>query len=201
VWEADVLHYAAYAIGDYRDGRFTAEQWGRLTFGPSYYAPSYFRDAAGHPCVTFWMRGVQDAADGWTGAHSVPYRLTLQGNALVATPHPDITPYRQPMESSGEVGGLASDAVWSPGRRLRIVSGGQEAAALRVDGSGLVLTVDGQSWSMPYDDGPVRVIVDGPTLEVSTAGGLIGSAIAPAGDSLRFEVDAASTLEVWALRR
>ncbi|WP_201788494.1 glycoside hydrolase family 32 protein [Rathayibacter sp. VKM Ac-2630] len=44
VWDDDVLHYAAYGIGDYADGRFEARDWGRLSFGDSYYAPSFFRD-------------------------------------------------------------------------------------------------------------------------------------------------------------
>src|SRR3712207_8672243 len=44
VWEDDVLHHAGYAVGRYDQGRFTAESWGRLTYGASYYAPSFFRD-------------------------------------------------------------------------------------------------------------------------------------------------------------
>src|SRR5699024_9833162 len=44
VWDDDVLYYAGYAVGDYADGHFTAQSWGRLTYGPSYYAPSFFRD-------------------------------------------------------------------------------------------------------------------------------------------------------------
>lgn len=199
VWEADVLHYAVYAVGDYRDGRFTAEHWGRLTYGPSYYAPSFFRDSVGDACVTFWMRGVRDAVEGWSGAHSLPYRLALQGNTVVATPHPDVAAYRRRTELVDEVEGLAADAEWRPGRHLRIISGDHEVAHLGIEGSSITLSVEGESWSMAQSGGPVRIIIDGPTLEVSTLGGLMGAAIAPAGSSLRFEVDDASAVEVWAL--
>src|SRR3712207_5423471 len=94
VWEDDVLHHAGYAVGRYDEGRFTAESWGRLTYGPSYYAPSFFRDADGRPCLTFWMRGVADPAAGWASAHSVPHVLSLDGDTLVAVPHPDLERYR-----------------------------------------------------------------------------------------------------------
>ena len=110
IWDDDVLLHVGYAIGTYADGRFTAETWGRLTYGPSYYAPSFFRDADGRPCLTFWMRGVHDLDAGWASAHSLPHVLSLDGDALVATPHPDVERYR-----SEAAGGTALDVVWTPG--------------------------------------------------------------------------------------
>ena len=199
VWEADVLHYAAYAIGRYGEGQFDAENWGRLTYGPSYYAPSYFRDAQGRPCVTFWMRGVQDATEGWAGAHSVPYVLGLDGDILTVTPHPDVAAYRGHPSQSGEVSGLAADAEWMPRRSLVISSGGIDAAQVSVESGILTLRVGEDSWRMPFVGGAVRLIVDGPTLEVSSRYGLIGAAIAPQGTTLQFSTD--STVDVWALVR
>ncbi len=95
IWDDDVLLHVGYAVGTYADGRFTAEPWGRLTHGPSYYAPSFFRDADGRPCLTFWMRGVHDLDAGWASAHSLPHVLSLDGDVLVATPHPDVERYRR----------------------------------------------------------------------------------------------------------
>ena len=58
VWDADVLHYAAYAVGSFAGGRFDAKDWRRLTWGASLYAPSLFTDADGQLALTFWLRGV-----------------------------------------------------------------------------------------------------------------------------------------------
>ncbi len=195
VWDDDVLHYAGYAVGSYAEGTFTAESWGRLTFGPSYYAPSFFRDAEGRPCLTFWMRGVQDAAEGWASAHSVPYVLTLDGDTLVATPHPDLAKYRGAELSGGRLAGRAGDLTWQPtaADELRITSAGRVAATLRVQDDALTVDVGDESWSLPGANGrngDIRVILDGPVLEVSTTAGLLGAAIAPAGDHFLVESSA-----------
>ncbi len=183
VWDDDVLHYAGYAIGRYAGGVFTAESWGRLTYGPSYYAPSFFRDAQGRPCLSFWMRGIADVEAGWASAHSVPHVLTIDGDALVATPHPDLEGYRGRVVDDARLPGLAGDLRWSPADRdeLRISSGDELAATLRVADGELVLKVGGDEWSMPAS-GDTRVLLDGPVLEVSLPTGVLGAAIAPAGD-------------------
>ena len=64
-----------YAVGDLVDGAFVAESWGQLSYGPSLYAATTFRDASALPCIMFWIRGV--TGEGWAGAHSIPYRLHL----------------------------------------------------------------------------------------------------------------------------
>jgi len=192
VWDDDVLHYAGYAIGRYADGIFTAEHWGRLTYGPSYYAPSFFRDAEGRPCLTFWMRGVQDAAAGWASAHSVPHVLTLDGDTLVAMPHPDLMKYRGAEAEHGGLAGLAGDVTWhSAGDdELRISSGNRVAATLLVEGEALTVSVGAESWNLPAAEGPsgdIRIILDGPVLEVSTTAGVFGTAIEPTGDHFLVE--------------
>ncbi|KRE21839.1 glycosyl hydrolase family 32 [Agromyces sp. Soil535] len=185
VWDDDVLHYAGYAIGRYAGGVFTAESWGRLTYGSSYYAPSFFRDAQGRPCLSFWMRGIADVEAGWASAHSVPHVLTLDGDRLVATPHPDLDAYRGRVVDDARLPGLAGDLRWSPADRdeLRISSGDELAATLRVADGELVVKVGGDEWSMPAS-GDIRVLLDGPVLEVSVPTGVLGAAIAPAGDRL-----------------
>jgi len=201
VWFDDVLHYAAYAVGRYADGLFLPESWGQLSYGPSYYAPSFFRDADGHPSLSFWLRGVGDRAAGWMGAHSVPHRLALDSDRLVATPHARLAAYRAEPVPSGQVDGLVADVVWSPedGAALRCVSGGAELFRLRLGPTGLVLHHGRESWAMPYDGGPVRLVVDGPVVEVSARLGLLALPLDPAGRDLDLTADGGE-LTVWPLR-
>jgi beta-fructofuranosidase len=183
VWEADVLYYAGYAIGHYEAGVFTAERWGRLTWGDSYYAPSFFRDDQGRPCLTFWMRGVADFDAGWASAHSIPYVLTVRDGILVASPHPDLEQYRS-ADGTDRVHGLAADIAWAPASGdLAITSGGQVVVTLAVTPDGVRVTAGEIDAVVPVS-GEVRVILDGPTLEISSPAGLFGAAIAPAGDEL-----------------
>ena len=186
VWDADELHYAAYGIGALVDGAFVAETWGRLTYGDSYYAPSYFRDADGRSCVMFWLREI--SGDGWAGAHSVPHTLRIEGGALVATPHP-LLDKRHDAGLQNPVPGLAADVTWEGGRRLVIASAGVAMAQLSVSDETLALAVGNARWSMPFGGGAVRIVADGPVLELSTRSGLIAAAIQPDGASLAFDGD------------
>lgn len=194
VWDDDVLYYAGYGIGTWTEGHFTAQTWGQLSFGPSYYAPSFFRDAEGRPCLTFWMRGIQDTEAGWSSAHSVPYVLSLQGDRLVATPHPDLSRYQsQPILSGQAELGLALDATWTPKDEtssLKVFSGSDCVLQVRTTADELTASVKGETWAMPYSGGAVRIILDGPVAELSTADGILGCAIAPVGE--RLTVDAGS---------
>ncbi|MGO4596234.1 glycoside hydrolase family 32 protein [Terrabacter sp. 2RAF25] len=186
VWADDVLHHAAYALGTYAAGTFAVETWGRLTHGPSYYAPSSFRDGAGRPCLLFWMRGVEDLEAGWAGAHSVPYVLGLDGERLVATPHPDLERYRAPAVPTGVVQGRAADVEWSPpgDATLNVTSAGEEVLEIRVGDGLLEARAAGTSWQMPFDGGDVRVILDAQTVEISCRSGLLGLVAEPRGESL-----------------
>lgn len=188
VWDNDVLHHVAYAVGVHRDGRFDAETWGRLTFGDSHYAPSYFRDAAGRACVMFWLRDIGDPSEGWQGAHSVPYVLALDGDRLVATPHPGLAAHRRAPSSESRIEGLAAELSWT-GTELAISSGDQLVAGITVTAAELTLRVDGASWSMPYDAGPVHVILDGPVIELATRCGVMAAAIAPTAGELVVTAD------------
>jgi beta-fructofuranosidase len=183
VWDDDVLHYAGYAVGSYSDGTFTATHWGRLTYGDSYYAPSLFRDAEGRACLSFWMRGIADESAGWASAHSVPYVLTIDGDTLVASPHPDLDKYRTGTPTS-HVAGLAAEITWTPDDAgMSIDSGGQRVVSLTRSSDELIVAVGAQAWTFPYS-GDVRIILDGPVLEIASAVGLFAAPITPNGTTL-----------------
>ena len=199
VWDDDVLHYAGYAVGTYAEGRFNAVHWGRLTYGDCYYAPSFYRDSEGRPCLSFWMRGVADVEDGWASAHSVPYVLSVVGGDLVARPHPDVERYRQEGSRIDAVG-LAADITWTPDESGLIVqSDGEAVAALAVAEGELAISIGGKEGRMPLSS-EVRIILDGPVLEISGVGGLFGSAIAPQGQSLTVHASRPGTVAQALLR-
>lgn len=179
VWDADNLHYTAYALGTYSDGRFQADTWGRLTYGPSYYAPSLFPDSDQRPCLSFWMRGIADPDAGWAGAHSVPHLLRLEGDHLVADPHPDIERYHQPAGTeSPSAAAQAVDITWSPtpGDEIKISRGLQPVASIRRTHTDFWIHVGDAVWMIPPSD-DLRIIIDGPVLELATAGANFGTAI------------------------
>ncbi|KHK96579.1 glycosyl hydrolase family 32 [Microbacterium mangrovi] len=191
VWDDDVLHYAGYALGTYADGQFTADTWGRLTYGESYYAPSLFLDAAEQPCLSFWMRGIADIEEGWASAHSVPHRLRLEGDTLIAEPHPDVAAHRSGPVADGRTDGLGADIVWRAGDgSVAISSGGEETAQIIRTGGSASIVIGGREWSVPVRGG-IRVVLDGPVLELSSDAGLFGAAISPAGDGFDIATDSA----------
>ena len=162
VWQDDELHYVAYAIGTFADGRFDATSWGRLTFGDSYYAPSFFRDRDGLPCLISWMRGAGDATAGRASALSVPHVLRLEGETLVAEPHPGV-------------------ALASASARTRIAVGEEWTTqcadgvlTIRRERDSTVCTWQGRVTVVPAGDREVEVLVDGETVEVFTGAALFG---------------------------
>lgn len=177
IWDDDVLYYAAYAVGTFVDGSFQADTWGRLTFGDSYYAPSLFTDADGEPGLVFWMRGAGGEEQGWAGAHSVPYSLELVGDRLVARPHRDVEAHRGP-RFDGQNVAKAMDITWSGGEGGQLViSSGGVAVQFRWEPGEVIVSQNAQEASsdrLPVLGGPVRILLDGPLVEVSEAGGLLG---------------------------
>lgn len=198
VWDADVLHYVVYAVGEYRDGTFTPQTWSRLSYGDSYYAPTVFTHADGRPGLLFWLRDISDPDAGWAGAHSVPHELRLDGDVLIATPSSGLESYRHPAPGSATIG-LAADVLWARGSRLDLTSSGSVVATIEVRDHVLSLTVGEKTWRMPYVNGSVRIIADGPVLEVSSRAGLIAAVIRPSGDSLLVHAD--GHVELYDLHR
>lgn len=194
------LLHTIYALGEMHEGAFHPRAWGQLSYGSSYYAPSFYRDEQGRPCLLFWMREVKDLDQGWIGAHSVPYTLQLESGGLTVRPGEALLAYRGEKAETQAIEGLAADVEWAPGSRLEIRSGGQLAAAIGIAGDTLTLQRGSEEWSMPWSGSGIRVIADGPVLEVVSAAGVIGCPIDPAGDSLEFSCDAGE-LSVWPLRR
>ena len=187
IWEDDVLHYVAYGVGSYSGGEFTARSWGQLSFGKSYYAPSFFRDKDGAPSLIFWVRGVLDPDGKWASALSIPHTLTLDGDVLVATPHADLAKYSQPGQLE-QVGAAAFETVLDGGADLRctVTAGtvirlsGQEGslAAVRHDGEGIRVTVHGNAdftdAFLPAEEGSeLRMIIDAGVLELSGRQGIM----------------------------
>lgn len=190
IWDADVLHYAAYAVGSFADGRFAASDWERLTWGPSMYAPSLFTDADGELALSFWLRGIR--GDDWAGAHSIPYRIADVDGRLVATPHPDVAAHRSARAVDGVVSGSAADIEWSaPGGSLTISSGGEDAVTIEIEGGEAVVATSAERHRVPVG-GAIRMIIDGPIFELSSPAGVFAAAVEPNGSNLSVTASAGS---------
>jgi beta-fructofuranosidase len=206
-WDADRLHNVVCAVGHYANGRFDVERWDTLSHGPGYYAASSFVDNQGRRGLIYWVRGVGDPAGGWMGALSIPHVLELVDGRLRAAPHPALASRR------GKPGGrpvAACDLEWwpEPGGTLQLEGANRVVAKLHRPGEGngreLVLDQPGQdengAWRLPYGDGPVRAVVDGPVVEVFTDGGVLAAGIVPGPDGVRPVVDdAGGELRWWPL--
>lgn len=191
IWDDDVLHYAAYAVGSFADGRFIADRWDRLTWGDSLYAPSLFTDADGQLALSFWLRGIR--GDDWAGAHSIPFRLNVVEGRLVASPHPDVAAHRGAASPDGAVSGLAADIDWSAGDGpLTISSGSAAAASVEHEDGWVVVTTPEATSRFPGSD-RLRIIVDGPVLEVCSDAGVFAAAIAPHGTALQISTSGGET--------
>ncbi|MDO9397602.1 MAG: glycoside hydrolase family 32 protein, partial [Herbiconiux sp.] len=149
VWQDDELHYVAYAVGSFADGRFAASSWGRLTYGDSYYAPSFFRDRDGRPCLISWMRGASDPDVGRSSALSVPHMLRLEGDTLVAAPHPAVV-----QASASARTAVAVGEEWA-------ATNADGALAVRRELDSVVCTWQGEETVVPAWDGEVEVLLDG----------------------------------------
>ncbi|MFC5379382.1 glycoside hydrolase family 32 protein [Aquipuribacter nitratireducens] len=181
VWEADVTHHVVWAVGDYADGRFEAASWGRLAYGPSYYATSTFTDQARRRCLVHWLRGVADRdGGGWAGAISLPHVVRLDGDRLVVEPHPAVTAARTTTHdvTAGDrttIPALA-DLEWDlPTQGTAVLDLGGRARLDVVVGASVTLVTAEGSWQAPDPGDRLRVVVDGPTLEVFGADGLLAA--------------------------
>jgi beta-fructofuranosidase len=168
VWADGEGHYVAAAVGSYRDGKFNAERWTRLTYGDTdHYAASAFIDTNGQPGLTFWIRGIGDHAAGWMGAISIPYRISLVDGNVSLAPHPGLRPNR--LDLAGVLGLDWTPIADKPTDQLSISSAsGQTLATLETSGSLLTVSSPGGVVQLPLGAGPVHVLADGPVLEICT---------------------------------
>jgi beta-fructofuranosidase len=196
VWEPFVPHYEAYAIGTFADGRFTPRCWARLTYGPSYYAGSAYGERDGRRGIVYWLRGVDDVASGWASAHSVPHALRVEGDRLVAQPHAAVERLRGEPVPLGPGATEASvdaffDLDWtvSLGDNLSVTGpDGAEAVHLEAAPGQLAIRVGDQTWTVPLVDDRVRVLLDGPIVEVFATAGVFAAPLLemPPTVSVRF---------------
>ncbi|WP_334171217.1 glycoside hydrolase family 32 protein [Sinomonas sp.] len=208
VWEPVRPHYEAYALGDIVEGRFVAEgPWRRLTYGPSYYAGAAYRDKDASPGIVYWLRHVSDAGAGWAGAHSLPHRLVLVGDRLEIRLPASLEGRRGPgrplaaLPEQGIAVGGAFDVDWSHGGSLCLEEGSRNVFRLQrtpdprtLDPQGAILTAtcDLGQWSVPCN-GPVRVVVDGPVVEIIGSFGALAFPAPRQGDTTLAARDAAGT--------
>jgi len=187
IWEDDVLHYAGAAVGDMVADELSVQTWQRVSYGDSYYAPSFFRDRDGRPCVMFWMRGLGGADAGWASALSIPHVLSVTDGRLRLSPHPDLQARLPHNGTAGASEGSLTQALTLlpvKGDRLELRdTDGSTSTTIHVTGEELILDRSGsEAQSMPFTDGEVFVLVDGPTIEVWADGCILGGAIEPVAE-------------------
>jgi len=212
VWEPGAERYEAYAVGDLVAGQFVAQAWGRLSYGPSYYAASAFTDG-GAPGLIYWLVGVADPAGQWTGAHSIPHLLTLEDGRVVARPHPAVAAARQgePVALRDASARLpwVCDLEWTldaPTATGTLAIGGDRdgdadaQALLEVSEGSLLVRVGERSWTMPMDGVNLRVLLDGPVLEVFGARSTLAAPLASTGETRTVSVSGDGTIRAHALR-
>ena len=157
-----ILH-VGYAFVDDHGDRFDLGPWQRLTYGPSLYAASTFADAEGEPGLVAWLREVGDVESGWMGAHSLPVRVRTSGDRLVAAPPPALAARRAGRVMEGLLPAVA-DLEWAPLPGDVLVAEGR--CRLDAVGETVAVTVDAVRHELPWSGEPLRMVLDGPVLEV-----------------------------------
>ena len=157
VWDRQTLHHVAAAPGRFSGGRFAATgSWQQLTFGVPY-AATGFLSRDGRPALLTWLREVADPAAGWAGALGLPLAVDVADDRVLL----DL------LVDPGAVPSWEPDGVALPIRD----PGGAEVAVLAAEPDAVVVTaLDGSGLRLPRGEGPVRVVADGPVLEVLHAG-------------------------------
>lgn len=200
IWDNHKLFYAAYAQGEYNAGKFRVSKWGQLTYGDCYYAPSFFEDSAGEPCLQFWMREISDEAAGWAGAHSIPYRLMEIGGKLHLEPHPEIKALRQESRDF-QTESLEAEVAWDVSNsQIKIFSGQTRVlSAMRDEMGNVSLVLDAQEHNF-WSGETIRIVLDGPILEICTGTSLFGARIEPTGQDFQVECTDPSQIRVYSLK-
>jgi beta-fructofuranosidase len=147
------LHFVAAAPGTFEGGRFVASApWQRLTHGIPY-AATAFVTREGRPALLTWLRDVGDHEAGWAGALGLPLALGVEqgrvGVDLLVDPRPTST--------------------WEPGPTdFPVRDGGTAVAVVSAEPAEVVVTPahGGPVLRLPRGHGLVRLVVDGPVLEV-----------------------------------
>lgn len=205
VWEPLEPYYEAYAIGDLVDGRFAAESWGRLSYGPCYYAGAAYADSDGARGLIYWLRGVDDPAGHWASAHSIPHTLRLEGDRVVAAPHANVATCRQDdvrrLRDSATQVDAHSDMIMTldgPGARASLTLDDTQLH-LQVAAGHVTATTPAGTWTMPINGTSVRVLLDASVVEIFTTGGTMAVPIPSAAATREAQMTGGATAEVWTL--
>jgi beta-fructofuranosidase len=202
------LHHVAAAVGTYAEGRFAVSSWHRLTYGPAPYAASTYTDSQGRVGLMAWLRRVNDRQAGWAGALTVPTLLTVDdGGRPRLTPHPAVAHRRaEPCGTAGWPVGAAVDVEWSPRAERATLTvcaeDGASVAEMTLRHRSLTVTVSGRrpaDHAMPWSGGDVRLLLDGPVLEVFCDGALLAAAVSPLHRRLGVPRGGADPCRQWIL--
>ena len=210
VYDRGVPHYVACAVGVYDDGGFKPENWFRLTYGPAVYAASAYRDSQGRPGLVGWLRGIGDPDGKWTGALTIPILLSLDEHRRpLLGPHPNTVHRRQdtdphPMRWPA---GAAVEVEWSPPEDLSsglTVLDGDDTTLVEIRATDGTLTLiaagdPAPASTMPWPGGTVRLLLDGPVLEIFCGGALMAAPLNPRHEQLRAYPDHGETYRYWVL--
>ena len=199
VWDDDVLHYVAYALGDYDGCEFTARTWGRFTHGDQLYAMSAFRDTDGRPCVMSWFRerdSITPPDSPFAGAISLTRTLAVRGDNLIAELHPfgdsgwswrleDTSPdlAASPLTATVSTAPTQIRLIYATGGAGLVVltrtgTDGSQTLRLSLDVAARALTVEGAAGDFllraPLDptrpEGTITVVLDADLLELTSTG-------------------------------
>ena len=168
-WRDGSTHDVLAGVGTFADGRMRVERWQQLTHGTGHYAATEFADADGQPCLLFWIREVADPDGSWTGALSLPYRLSVDGRLdapVRLSPHPVLS-------------AAAADDRDDGVRHLILAEGDiveSDSVSVRYERGTVTVASDESRTVVPDVSGPVHVVIDGPVIEVCTGTALVGLA-------------------------
>jgi beta-fructofuranosidase len=210
VWHNHELYHVAYSVGSYNDGRFTPGRWRQLTHGTSHYAASTFTDAQGNLGLVTSLRGVGQPNGPSIGAMSLPMSLQLDDQeTLSARPHPSIKARRHKQTHASPREPTPLDLEWTPRTTARhpaqlnmLDENGDSLVRIVHYHDRLVVTTKEpeREQSMLATPGTVRIVVDGPVLEVFSASGPLAVPL-PSEQSVwrPSELDEADSLQWWHL--
>ena len=116
-------------------------------------------------------------AAGRAGALSVPHLLSLNGDQLSSTPHPDLRRYATPIDIAGPLSSTDAYLIsWSAPHsdELTLTKDQQTVVRLKTEPNRtLVISEQGQL-TLPATSGPVAIVIDGPCIEICTSVGNVG---------------------------
>lgn len=200
IWDEHAPHDMAVTRGRYADGRFEPGSWRLMTAGQGTFAGSAFTDAEGRSCLIFWIRSVADPGR-WSGALSVPYVVSLDGDHVRLAPHPALAGCRVAAEGRP---GSALDIEWTSGGRGQLTlvgADGRARAVLEAAHGRLRITVAGGAApvEVAHEGSTLRLIADAQVLEVVADGGLVGLPLTDVDGGLEPRSDVPDSLAWWHL--